>query len=87
MAKQFYRRSNVEQRREHHNNLGWKVLWETRTPAEGGSWSLAHEGTEADAIERARHLVRLGFVVHSVLDPSGATALDAAQIAERLAPA
>ncbi len=64
----------------------WTVLWETKTPPDG-RWSAARAATEQAALERAAHFVKLGFVVHAIMDPVGAVALDGQQIAERFGAA
>ena len=60
----------------------WTILWDTKPPA-NGIWSAARAGSEGDALERAAHFVRLGFVVHAIKDPTGAVFLDQGAIASR----
>ncbi len=81
------RRSNVAQFQHHHGDLGWVILWNTRPIESGGQWSIANEGTEEAAVNRAKHLIRLGFVVHAIKGPSGGVFMDEAAIEERFAPA
>jgi len=62
----------------------WIVLWDTVARADG-QWSTVRARTEAGALERAAHFVKLGFVVHEIKDPSGAVVMNAGAIAERFA--
>jgi len=61
----------------------WTVLWDTTLRPEG-RWSTAEAKTEAAALDLAAHFRKLGFAVHAINDPSGATVLDAAAIVARL---
>ncbi len=60
----------------------WIVLWDT-TPRPDGNWSTVRAHTEASALERAAHFVKLGFVVHAIKDPSGAIVMNAGEIVAR----
>ncbi len=60
----------------------WIVLWDTAARPEG-SWSSVRTQSEAAALERAAHFVKLGFIVHAIMDPSGAVLMDAETIAGR----
>lgn len=64
----------------------WTVLWDTRTRPEG-EWSTAGAQSEATALDRAAHFLKLGFAVHAIRDPSGAVVMDATAIVDRLTPA
>lgn len=68
------------------NGPPWLVLWDTAARPDG-SWSTVRTQSEASALERAAHFVKLGFVVHAIKDPSGAVAMDAASIASRFGAA
>jgi len=61
----------------------WSILWDT-TSRPRGRWSSAEARTEAEALERAAHFRKLGFAVHAINDPTGATVMDAAGIRARL---
>jgi hypothetical protein len=63
----------------------WTVLWDTTARA-AGDWSTVHAQSEAVALERAAHFVRLGFIVHAIMNPSGSVVMDAADIARRFGP-
>ena len=63
----------------------WIVLWDT-TRRTGGHWSTAHAGSEAEALERAAHFVRLGFAVHAIKNPSGVVVMNAEDVAARFGP-
>ena len=60
----------------------WTVLWDT-APRQDEAWSTVRTQSEASALERAAHFVKLGFVVHAIKDPSGAVAMNAAEIRTR----
>lgn len=63
----------------------WTVLWDT-TARVDGRWSAVHVPSEAGAFERAAHFVKLGFVVHAIMDPTEAVVVDAEGIIARFAP-
>jgi hypothetical protein len=62
----------------------WTVLWDTTTPA-SGVWSVARAVSEHDALERAAHFIKLGFVVHAIKDPAGAVFMDHGAVTSRFA--
>jgi hypothetical protein len=62
------------------------VLWDTSARPEG-NWSTVRTQSEAAALERAEHFVKLGFTVHAIKDPSGLVFMDAETIAGRFRPA
>lgn len=63
----------------------WIVLWDT-TRRTDGHWSTAHARSEAEALERAAHFVRLGFAVHAIKNPSGVVVMNAEDVAARFGP-
>jgi hypothetical protein len=63
----------------------WTVLWDTTARADG-HWSMVHAPSEAAALDRAAHFVKLGFVVHAIENPSGIVVMDADDIARRFGP-
>ena len=63
----------------------WTVLWDTTARADG-YWSTVHAPSEAAALERAAHFVKLGFVVHAIRNPSGIVVMNADDIAHRFGP-
>ncbi|HEV2263772.1 MAG TPA: hypothetical protein VGR79_04485 [Stellaceae bacterium] len=69
---------------EYDTGERWIIFWETRRP-ESGEWSQAVEKSEAAAVERARHLIKLGFIVFQIAGPAGVF-LDEAEIARRFQP-
>ena len=83
MAGYYRPNAHVERSRPHDSGAGWTVLWETRKLSDDARWSAAPAGSEADALERAQHFLRLGFFVHAITDPLGAVVMDAAAIAGR----
>jgi hypothetical protein len=60
----------------------WTVLWDTNARGDD-RWSTVRTQTEAAALERAGHFVKLGFVVHAIKDPSGAVVMNSETIAAR----
>ena len=62
----------------------WTVIWDTkRKPGTDGRNSAA-ERFESGALDRARHMLRLGFVVYEICAPSGLVFLEEAGIRQRL---
>ena len=62
----------------------WVISWETRRP-ESGIWSQAIEKSQAAAVERAKHLLKLGFIVFRITGPTGVF-LEEDEIVKRLQP-
>ena len=58
------------------------MLWDTAKRPDG-NWSTVRTESEASALERAAHFVKLGFVVHAIKDPSGTVIMDAASVVRR----
>lgn len=67
-------------------NTDWVIWWDIRKHA-GSNWSKATAQTEAGALDRAHHFVRLGFVVYAIRDPAGTLYMDEQKIAERFGAA
>lgn len=62
----------------------WSIVWDTkRTPGKAGR-NTAVERSENAALERARHFLRMGFVVYEILQPSGSVLLDEDGIKQRI---
>lgn len=68
---------------EYDTGERWIISWETRRP-ESGNWSEAVEKSEAEAIERTKHLLRLGFIVYQVTGPTGGVFMTEDEITQRL---
>ena len=62
--------------REGDDGKRWHIIWDTTRRAEDDIRSTAVEKTKSDALDRARHMLRMGFVVYEIRDPSGAVVLD-----------
>lgn len=62
----------------------WTVVWDTKRRAETDGRNRAVEKFETAALDRARHLLRMGFVVYEIIDPDGRMFLDEATIRQRL---
>lgn len=69
---------------EADNGERWTVVWDTqRRPGVEGR-SIAREKRENDALDCARHMRRMGFVVYEIREPSGALYLDGDALRQRL---
>jgi len=62
----------------------WTVIWDTKRKAGSEGRNTAAERSEGAALDRARHLLRMGFVVYEIRDPAGARCLSEAEIRTRL---
>ena len=62
----------------------WVVIWDTARKSGIGGRNTAVEKSEEAALDRARHMLRLGFVVYEIRDPGGAAFLAEAEIRARL---
>jgi hypothetical protein len=67
----------------------WAISWDTQRKPGADGRNRAEEKNQRAALERARHLLRMGFVVYEIRDPAGALFLDEAHIRQHfgLAPA
>jgi hypothetical protein len=61
----------------------WTIWWDTQKRTE--RWSRAVAQTEAGALDRTQHFIKLGFFVYAIRDPSGALYLGEEDIATRFA--
>jgi hypothetical protein len=65
------------------NGARWSIIWDTeRKPAPDGR-NTALEKLESGALARTRHILRMGFFVYEIREPSGAVYLDEEGIRER----
>lgn len=62
----------------------WSIIWDTKRRGENDSRNTAIEKFEAAALDRAKHLLRMGFVVYEIRAPQGTVFLEEAAIKERL---
>lgn len=76
-------RSMFKSTPEYDTGERWVIFWETRRP-ESGNWSEAIEKSQADAIERAKHLLRLGFIVFQITGPANGIFMTEEEIVQRL---
>jgi hypothetical protein len=69
---------------ETDNGERWSVVWdiERRPGVEGRNTAL--EKLEHAALDRARHILRMGFIVYEIREPSGSVFLEEAGVRERL---
>ena len=62
----------------------WTIIWDTKRRPEIDSRNTAVEKFETAALDRARHLLRMGFIVYEIREPQGAVFLEEAAIKQRL---
>lgn len=62
----------------------WTVIWDTKRKPGTDGRNSATEKFENTALDRARHMLRLGFVVYEIRQPSGLVFLEEAGIRLRL---
>jgi hypothetical protein len=70
--------------REVDNGERWSIVWDTKRKPGTEDRNRAEEKTERAAIERARHLLRMGFIVYEICDPAGVLVIDEAALRQRL---
>ena len=63
--------------------MAWTIWWDTERRPGAARWNMASAATEAGALDRAQHFVKLGCVVHAIKNPDGAVYMDEAQIGTR----
>ena len=71
-------------RSEGDDGKRWLIVWDTTRRPGGEGRSTAAEKLKDAALDRARHMLRMGFVVYEIRDPSGSLLLDEAAIREQL---
>lgn len=62
----------------------WTIIWDTERKPRTETRNKVVEKLESGALDRARHMLRMGFVVYEILAPSGVVYLEEAEIKERL---
>lgn len=68
------------------NGARWTIIWDTKRRAETDGRNTAVEKFETAALDRAKHLLRMGFVVYEIREPQGSVYLEEAEINRRFAP-
>ena len=66
------------------NGERWRVIWDTRRKTGTEGRNTAVEKLETAALDRARHMLRMGFIVYEILGPTGLVMHDEAGIRVRL---
>ena len=61
----------------------WTVIWDTKRNPDVGGRNTAVETVESAALDRARHMLRMGFIVYEIRGPSGSIFLEEAEISAR----
>lgn len=69
---------------EADNGERWTIVWDTQPRPGIEGRSIAREKGESGALDRARHMRRMGFVVYEIREPSGALYLDGDALRQRL---
>ncbi len=64
--------------------MRWTVIWDTKRQSGTDGRNTALEKFETSALDRARHMLRLGFIVYEIRDPTGLVFLEEAGIKQRL---
>jgi len=54
----------------------WRIIWDTTRRPEGDVRNTAVEKVQSAALDRARHMLRMGFIVYEIREPSGTLFLD-----------
>jgi hypothetical protein len=62
----------------------WRIIWDTTRRPEIEARNTAVEKLKSAALDRARHMLRMGFVVYEIREPSGSLFLDEAAIHKQL---
>ncbi len=62
------------------NGERWAIFWDTQRKVSSDGRNRAEEKNQRAALERARHLLRMGFVVYEIRDPADALFLDEPRI-------
>jgi hypothetical protein len=61
----------------------WTVVWDTKRRDDVDGRNKAVEKVESAALDRARHILRMGFIVYEIRGPSGSLFLEEAEIKAR----
>jgi hypothetical protein len=70
--------------RETDTGKRWSIIWDVvRKPSTEGR-NIALEKFEHSALDRARHILRMGFIVYEIREPSGSVFLEEAGLRQRL---
>jgi hypothetical protein len=72
---------------EGDNGARWTIVWDTQRRPDDDGHNIAREKLEHGALDHARHMVRMGFVVYEIRDPSGEVYLAGDALRERLSEA
>jgi hypothetical protein len=62
----------------------WRIVWDTLRKPESDGRNVAFEKDETTALERARHMLRMRFIVYEIREPSGTVFLAEEAIRQRL---
>ena len=82
---QYRPRTSFRAAPEYDTGERWTIRWETRRP-EGSRWNEAVTNSREAAVERAKHLLKLGFIVHDIAGPAGVY-LNEKEALQQLGPA
>jgi hypothetical protein len=65
------------------NGERWSIVWDTERKPGTDNRNTALEKLESGALDRARHMLRMGFIVYEIRRPSGALYLEEADLRQR----
>lgn len=71
-------------RSEGDDGKRWLIIWDTTRRPDSEGRNTAAEKLKTAALDRARHMLRMGFVVYEIREPSGSLFLDETAIREQL---
>ena len=69
---------------ERDNGERWTIIWDTERRQGIEGRSIAREKGKSGALDLARHMRRMGFVVYEIREPSGALYLEGDALRQRL---
>jgi hypothetical protein len=69
---------------ESDNGERWSVVWDVQRRPDLEGRNTALEKLESSALDRARHILRMGFIVYEIREPSGSVFLEEAGVRQRL---
>lgn len=61
----------------------WSIVWDIERKPGLDARNTALEKFEAGALARAQHILRMGFIVYEIRQPSGSVFLDESEIRQR----
>lgn len=69
--------------REVDDGKRWSIIWDVERKPGVEDRNTALEKHETGALDRARHMLRMGFIVYEIREPSGSVFLEEAGLRQR----